>query len=189
MNSDTTTKYQIPLNSSRGAATASNTKSNDAANQTPEQMLRNDLNDSVLRLGRYHRSSIKCTEDLAWCLQSNGDWLQAESCYNDCLEAREMIHGYESMEAIRIVGALASVCRSQGKLEEAKRFSQRALDVRSKVQGVEHISTLKTAHNFVCNNSSRFFVNQLHKTFLRLAARRVQKNTRARQINLNSFRR
>ena len=87
-------------------------------------------------------------EELAWCLQSNGDWLQSESCYNDCLEAREMIHGYESMEAIRIVANLASVCRSQGKLEQAKQFSQRALEVRSKVQGAEHISTLKTAHNF-----------------------------------------
>lgn len=86
-------------------------------------------------------------EDLASYLQSNGDWLLAESCYHDCLEAREMICGYESIEAIRIVGKLACVLRLLRKPEEARMCYKRALDIRAKVQGNEHVSTLKTAHN------------------------------------------
>lgn len=112
-----------------------------------EARCRAELNESVTSLGRFHRVSIQCMEDLASCLHSQGDWLLAENCYHDCLEATEMIYGYESIEAIRVVGKLAAVVQIQGKLEEARMFYNRALDLRTKVQGNEHISTLKTAHN------------------------------------------
>ena len=116
-------------------------------NNAVEAKYRANLREAVTRLGRFHKDSIKCMEDLASCLQSNGDWLLAENCYHDCLEAREMICGYESIEAILIVGKLACVLRLQGKLAEAQMYYKRALDIRSKVQGSEHVSTLKTAHN------------------------------------------
>lgn len=85
---------------------------------------------------------IDLVAKVGWCLQTNGQYGEAEKRYRRELELKEELLGEEDPETLTTMSHLASVLNNFGKYNEAKELHQRALSLREKVSGIEDEDTL-----------------------------------------------
>lgn len=68
--------------------------------------------------------------------------------YQRTLAGKEKVLGPDHPSTAITVNNLGTLCRDQGKLDEAEKMYQRALAGKEKALGPDHTSTLETVNNF-----------------------------------------
>ncbi|RDW73410.1 hypothetical protein BP6252_07317 [Coleophoma cylindrospora] len=84
---------------------------------------------------------------LAFVLQYQGKYDEAEPIYRQTLQLEEKILGQEHPDTLTSRHNLAGLLESQGKYDEAEPIYRQTLQLREKVLGQEHPDTLTSRHN------------------------------------------
>jgi tetratricopeptide (TPR) repeat protein len=89
--------------------------------------------------------------DLAWkvgnCLNSDGQWKEAETLLVQVMKFRKTALGKEHPETLTSMNNLASLFRHQGKYEAAEPLYKETLQLSKKVLGEEHPNSLTSMNN------------------------------------------
>ncbi|EXK81073.1 hypothetical protein FOQG_14415 [Fusarium oxysporum f. sp. raphani 54005] len=125
-----------------------------------EKMHRETLGLKEKAFGKEHPSTLNTMNNLASMLGKIGKYEEAEKMHRETLEAREKVLGNEHLDTLGSMNNLANMLRKLGDMnnlalmldkmgdyEEAEKMHRETLEVREKVLGKEHPSTLDSMNN------------------------------------------
>jgi tetratricopeptide (TPR) repeat protein len=95
-----------------------------------------------------HRDTANILNNLAACLQQQGDLTGARPLYERALAISEKVLGPEHRDTGTTLSNLALLIKDQGDSAGARPLFKRALAIREKVPGPEHPDTASTLDNF-----------------------------------------
>src|SRR5580700_2955164 len=81
------------------------------------------------------RAEIQLLFKVGWCLQSNGQYVEAEQMHQQTLELRKKVSGPEHPHTLTSMHYLARAMSSQGKYAEAEQMHRQTLELDKKVSG------------------------------------------------------
>lgn len=87
-------------------------------------------------------AEIKLLCKVGWCLQSDGQYTEAEKLHRQALKMRMEVLGPEHPNTLISMSWIASALGSQGRYAEAEQMHRQTLELRKKVLGPEHPDTL-----------------------------------------------
>jgi tetratricopeptide (TPR) repeat protein len=114
---------------------------------------------------------IKLLSKVGRCLESNGQYVEAEQMHRQTLELTRKMSGLEHPDTLTSMNDLALALSSQGKYIEAEQMHRQTLELDKKVLGPEHPDTL-TSMSHLASALSRqgkyIEAEQMHQQTLEL---------------------
>ena len=120
-----------------------------AGTETKESIdgLRKALEENRKNLGTEHPDTLGSMFDLAYALNEQGRYEEAEKLYRETMELRRRVLGPEHPDTLSSMNNLANSIDDQGRYEEAEKLHRETLEIRRRVLGPEHPGTLASMNN------------------------------------------
>ena len=98
-------------------------------------------------LGERHPATAESLNNLAYLLQSQGDYAAAKPLYEQALAIRKAVYGERHPATAESLNNLAYLLQSQGDYAAAKPLYEQALAIRKAVYGERHPATAESLNN------------------------------------------
>jgi len=106
-------------------------------------------------LGEEHPDTADSYHNLAYNLDAQGKYPEAEKGYRKALDIRRQVLGEDHPDTASSYNNLAANLHSQGKYAEADQGHRKALAIRLKVLGKENLDTAQSYHNLAANQDAQ----------------------------------